>query len=173
MLSLYSHLVLLPSWHRKSRRNLVNTDDSVGRCTLLAPKIVLAIGLVNALASECSIQRIRMIRALLLSFGLASARPHWAGPNYSNRVNAAFTPRPIPKTAGHEQITCRHRDTRQRLTVSDPLQQRRSIMVQFMLAIIGLAGAMTVPAFLTAIVESTASKHRPASVRTASPGRRI
>jgi hypothetical protein len=42
-------------------------------------------------------------------------------------------------------------------------------MVEFMLTIVGLAGAMTVPAFLTAIVESTASKLRPASVRVASP----
>jgi hypothetical protein len=46
-------------------------------------------------------------------------------------------------------------------------------MVEFMLTIIGLAGVMTVPAFLTAIVESTASKVRPVPVRAASPeGRR-
>jgi hypothetical protein len=42
-------------------------------------------------------------------------------------------------------------------------------MVEFMVTTVGLAGAMTVPAFLTAIVESTASKLRPASVRVASP----
>jgi hypothetical protein len=45
-------------------------------------------------------------------------------------------------------------------------------MVEFMLTIIGFAGAMTVPAFLTVILESTASKIRPAPVRAASPGGR-
>jgi hypothetical protein len=68
--------------------------------------------------------------------------------------------------------TMKHRDTRQLLTASDPLQRRRSIMVEFMLTIIGFAGAMTAPAFLTAILESTASKIRPAPVRAASPGGR-
>lgn len=38
-------------------------------------------------------------------------------------------------------------------------------MVEFMLAIVGLAGAMTVPVLLTAIVESTPSKLQPASAR--------
>jgi hypothetical protein len=46
------------------------------------------------------------------------------------------------------------------------------MMVEFMLTIIGFAAAMTVPAFLTAIIESTASKIRPAPVRAASPGGR-
>jgi hypothetical protein len=55
------------------------------------------------------------------------------------------------------------------LTASDPLQRRRSIMVEFMLTIIGFAGAMTVPAFLTAILESTASKTGP---RPCEPPRR-
>jgi hypothetical protein len=45
-------------------------------------------------------------------------------------------------------------------------------MVEFMLTIVGLAGAMTVPAFLTAIVESTASKLRAPSVLVTSPRNR-
>jgi len=45
-------------------------------------------------------------------------------------------------------------------------------MLALVLTIIGFAGAMTVPAFLTAILESTASKIRPAPVRAASPGGR-
>ena len=45
-------------------------------------------------------------------------------------------------------------------------------MIELTLTIVGLAGAMTVPAFLTAVVESTASKLRPASVRATSPGGR-
>ena len=40
-------------------------------------------------------------------------------------------------------------------------------MVEFMLTIIGFAGAMTVPGFLTVILESTASKIPPAPVRAA------
>jgi hypothetical protein len=45
-------------------------------------------------------------------------------------------------------------------------------MVEFMLTLVGLAGAMTVPVFLTAIVENTASKVRPESVRATSLGGR-
>lgn len=44
-------------------------------------------------------------------------------------------------------------------------------MIELTLTIVGLAGAMTVPAFLTAIVESTASKLRPASVASHLAGR--
>jgi hypothetical protein len=45
-------------------------------------------------------------------------------------------------------------------------------MIELTLTIVGLAGEMTVPAFLTAIVESTGSKLRPASMRATSPGGR-
>jgi hypothetical protein len=45
-------------------------------------------------------------------------------------------------------------------------------MVEFMLTIVGLAGAMTVPAFLMAIVESTASKLRAPSLLVTSPRNR-
>jgi hypothetical protein len=41
-----------------------------------------------------------------------------------------------------------------------------SIMVSLVLTIIAFAGAMGVPAFLTAIVEGTASKIQPSSSRT-------
>jgi hypothetical protein len=51
-------LILLPSWRQ-----------------LLESKMSRRSGLVNAPASECSIQRTRMILALLLWFGAASARP--------------------------------------------------------------------------------------------------
>jgi len=45
-------------------------------------------------------------------------------------------------------------------------------MAEFILTIVALAAAITVPAFWAALVETTAVKHRAAPVRLAWPGGR-
>jgi hypothetical protein len=45
-------------------------------------------------------------------------------------------------------------------------------MLEFLLTMIGFAGAMSIPIFLTAIVESAASRIRPSPLRATSPGGR-
>ena len=55
------------------------------------------------------------------------------------------------------------------VTFSNVIEAKR---LQLLHEVVPTAGAMTVPAFVTAIVESTASKIRPAPVRAASPGGR-
>jgi hypothetical protein len=45
-------------------------------------------------------------------------------------------------------------------------------MLEFVLTMIGFAAAMSIPVFLSAIVESAASRVRPSPVRATSPGGR-